>query len=380
LDSKSDNGPAERLLKIRQALLERIWRGLIIVALVGAPASVSRAFSTGWLHLYSFYLVGALLIVAVYWYRARISFATKSALVLLVFWGIGLAAVVSLGILGAGYWWLVMSSLLVSTLYSFRAGIATAVVVTVLMAAIGAGFISGTLNVPLDANVYIVSVSSWVNLLLSISLVSFIVFRAIAAFQESTLVLLDEVHKQRDRIELLATHDQLTGLPTLALADDRLLIALHAARRTGGKVALMFIDLDGFKAVNDSFGHAAGDLILQEVAKRVSGALRAGDTAARVGGDEFIAILGALQNGQLAAQVARRVIASISRPIDCAGHSISVGASIGIGLFPDHADDAQSLRRVADKAMYKVKRTGRNCFEFAEHEYEPDESIQESKG
>src|SRR6185503_7810039 len=161
LDSRSADAPAERLLKIRQTLVDRIWRGLFFVALVGAPASVSRSVTTGWLRLYSFHLAVALLVVVVYWYRARIPFAIKSALMLMIFWGIGLAGLFTLGFLGPAYWWLVMSSLLVSTLYSWRAGIATAAVATVLIAAAGVGFITGALKVSVDVNAYVVSASSW---------------------------------------------------------------------------------------------------------------------------------------------------------------------------------------------------------------------------
>jgi len=201
LDSRSADAPAERLLKIRQTLVDRIWRGLFFVALVGAPASVSRSVTTGWLRLYSFHLAVALLVVVVYWYRARIPFAIKSALMLMIFWGIGLAGLFTLGFLGPAYWWLVMSSLLVSTLYSWRAGIATAAVATVLIAAAGVGFITGALKVSVDVNAYVVSASSWANLLFGASLACFIVFQAIVAFQQSTLGLLDEVQAQRAQIQ-----------------------------------------------------------------------------------------------------------------------------------------------------------------------------------
>ena len=197
----SADAPAERLLKIREALLDRIWRGLFVVALVAAPVSVSRAFFTGWFHMYSVHLVVALLVVVVYWNRARIPFVTKSVLVFVIIWSVGLAGLLTMGLLSAGYWWLVMSSLLVSTLYSLRAGVAAAMVVTVLTVAAGVGFMSGVLKVPVDANVYIVSVSSWVNLLLAITVGCFVVFQAIAVFHQSTLALLDEVHGQRDQLE-----------------------------------------------------------------------------------------------------------------------------------------------------------------------------------
>jgi diguanylate cyclase (GGDEF)-like protein len=233
------------------------------------------------------------------------------------------------------------------------------------MAAVGYGFITGAFRLTVDVAAYAVSVSAWVGLLVAAIVTPFIVFQAIVAYQQTTLDLLEEVHRQRDQIEQLATHDQLTGLPLLRLAADRLQIALDAARRSGRKVALLFIDLDGFKTVNDTLGHEAGDHVLKEVAHRLSKAIRPEDTAARVGGDEFVLVLGGLPDDQVPEQVAERAIRMISAPIDYGGRQVSVGVSIGVGLFPDHADDAQSLRRAADAAMYEVKRAGKNRFAFA---------------
>ena len=368
LNSAASDTPSDRLLKIRQTLVDRVFQGLVVVALIAAPVSALRAVTTGWMHAYSVHIAVGLMIVGIYWFRRKIPFSVKSALLVFIFWCIGIVGLFTFGILGAGYWWLVLSSLLVSTLYSVRAGVINAVVTTVLMALVGVGFMTGALQFTGDIAAYAVSVPAWVGLLVVAIVTPFIVFQAIVGYQQTTLELLDEVHKQRDKIQQLATHDQLTGLPLPSLAADRLQIALHAARRSGKKVALLFIDLDGFKKVNDTLGHDAGDHVLKEVAHRLVKAIRAEDTAARVGGDEFIAVLGGLPDDRVATQIARRAIRAISAPIEYAGQQTSVGVSIGMSLFPDHADDAQGLRRAADAAMYRMKRTGKNQFAFTEHE------------
>jgi diguanylate cyclase (GGDEF)-like protein len=141
--------------------------------------------------------------------------------------------------------------------------------------------------------------------------------------------------------------------------------ALAAAGRSGEKVALLIIDLDEFKAVNDGHGHEAGDMVLKTIAQRLREALRAEDTAGRIGGDEFVAVLPRRSDAQAAAQVAEKLIAAISRPVEVSGHALSVGASIGIAVFPDHGADADALSRAADQAMYTVKRTRKNAFAFA---------------
>lgn len=168
------------------------------------------------------------------------------------------------------------------------------------------------------------------------------------------------VQKQRDQMEVMATHDHLTGLPIQRLADDRFRVAVSYATRAKASIALLFIDLDAFKAVNDDFGHEAGDVVLKAVAQRLSDNLRDADTAARVGGDEFLVILSGIESEHAAIAVAEKLVSLIAQPVEFDGQSLQVGASIGIALFPQHGQTMESLRLLADAAMYQVKRTGKN--------------------
>ena len=358
--------PREQLLNIRHALVNYIWKGVVVLAIFGTPASVSRSLSTGWLPLYTFHILLAGIVVSVFVFREKLSFYIRANVLLAIFFMIGVVGIFTLGILGAGLWWLVISIFLVSTLYSVKAGIVAAAGSLFLFFISGYGFINGVLLMPVDANVYVTQTSSWVTFLFGASVMPVIVFLAIAMFQRATASLLEEVHRQRMEMERMATHDQLTGLLLLNMAQDRLQMALNSAHRSGRKVALLFIDLDGFKAINDTFGHEAGDHVLTEVSKRLVAILRDEDTAARIGGDEFILILGNLNGSEVISQIAQRIISEISEPINFSGKSLLVGASIGIGLYPDHADNAEALRRVADEAMYVVKKSGKNRFVFAE--------------
>lgn len=173
-----------------------------------------------------------------------------------------------------------------------------------------------------------------------------------------------ELQSQRDQIHHLANHDHLTGLPLWRLGKDRLEVVLAWAHRAQEKIALMFIDLDGFKTVNDSYGHDAGDYLLKEVAKRLKHQLRAEDTVARMGGDEFVVILGRLAEPQIAEQIAKRMIAAVVEQVIYKDQKMHVGASVGIALFPDHGSEVASLLAAADNAMYAVKRAGKNNFAF----------------
>jgi diguanylate cyclase (GGDEF)-like protein len=152
-----------------------------------------------------------------------------------------------------------------------------------------------------------------------------------------------------------AFNDSLTGLPNRALLLDRLEVALARAEREDQPVSVLFLDLDGFKVVNDSLGHVAGDRLLIDVARRLSGCLRKGDTAARIGGDEFAILLGDIGNQARAPRVAERVIAALGEPFTVLGHEVFVSASIGIAYGQG---DAQNLLRNADVAMYRAKRSG----------------------
>jgi diguanylate cyclase (GGDEF)-like protein/PAS domain S-box-containing protein len=173
-----------------------------------------------------------------------------------------------------------------------------------------------------------------------------------------------ERKKAEEQIKHLATHDLLTDLPSMGLAKDRLFVALNMARRYKKAVALLFVDLDGFKAVNDTLGHDAGDYVLKQVAKRLLSCVRETDTVARFGGDEFLIIATEINAPKNAAQIAEKAIQLVSQPIIFNGQQVVVGTSIGIALFPEHGENMDQLIQQADKAMYKVKNAGKNGFSF----------------
>ncbi len=173
------------------------------------------------------------------------------------------------------------------------------------------------------------------------------------------------------RINFLAYHDVLTGLPNRRLLLERLDSLLAMSRRHQNHLAVLFIDLDHFKTVNDSLGHHAGDLLLAEVAARIQGAVREVDVVARQGGDEFIVVLADLAQPELAASVAVKLLVQVAAPFDIDGHAVSVAPSIGISVFPRDGTTADDLIRHADSAMYLSKQSGRGQYQF----YAPELSV-----
>ena len=174
-----------------------------------------------------------------------------------------------------------------------------------------------------------------------------------------------DVTARRDaeaRIRFLASHDSLTELPNRLAAKDEMAEAIRWADRSAGKAALLFIDVDNFKRVNDSLGHAIGDQLLQVLARRLSGCLREGDALSRVSGDEFLVIAPRVRNAKVVEAIAERIRTELSSPLHVAGMDISTTVSIGAAVYPDDGSTFEDLQRQADLAMYCAKREGRNAF------------------
>jgi len=166
------------------------------------------------------------------------------------------------------------------------------------------------------------------------------------------------------RAQHLADHDALTGLPNRRLLEDRLTQALAASQRNRKQTAVMFVDLDRFKNINDSLGHAAGDLVLKEVAERLVKQLRVVDTICRMGGDEFVVVLPEIKRAADAANVAAKILETVAQPFTVEERELHITPSVGISVFPDDGRDAESLIRNADAAMYHAKETGRANYQF----------------
>ncbi|QAU33097.1 EAL domain-containing protein [Janthinobacterium sp. 17J80-10] len=173
-----------------------------------------------------------------------------------------------------------------------------------------------------------------------------------------------ESKKYQEELEFQATHDSLTGLPNRSLLQDRLERTVADARRDGRKFWVVFVDLDRFKYVNDTMGHSAGDILLQQVSERLKSVLRASDTVARHGGDEFILIIGARDNSELNASIIQRIMDELADPIKVNSQEFFVTSSIGIAVYPDDGTESESLIKHADVAMYRAKELGRNNYQF----------------
>ena len=183
-------------------------------------------------------------------------------------------------------------------------------------------------------------------------------------YRMGTMLDISERKQAEERIRYLAHHDALTGLPNRVLLLEQLESLLALARRRSNQLAVLFLDLDHFKTVNDSLGHHAGDLLLTEVARRLRAAVRDADVVARQGGDEFLIVMADIAAPADAAAVAAKLLAAVTAPFDIEGHTVSVAPSIGISAFPRDGTTADELIRNADSAMYSAKGNGRGQYQF----------------
>jgi diguanylate cyclase (GGDEF)-like protein len=182
--------------------------------------------------------------------------------------------------------------------------------------------------------------------------------------QQARSRAMEEKVEHAQRVEYLAYHDALTDLPNRALFSRLLTQGMHQARRYERGLALLFLDLDRFKIINDSLGHDAGDELLQEVARRLLASVRQSDVVARLGGDEFVVLLPEINEGSQAAPIADKILAAVSKPFTLAGQEFRVTVSIGVSIFPADGEDEETLMKNADVAMYHAKEQGKNNFQF----------------
>jgi len=198
----------------------------------------------------------------------------------------------------------------------------------------------------------------------SILLITLVISAFDAHYHTRAARLADSLQEANTQLRNIALYDKLTGLPNRYLLDDRLAQAMSRSDRSGRPCAVMFVDLDKFKPVNDNFGHSVGDRLLRAVAHRLGKCVRRQDTVARAGGDEFIVVLSELGQRSDAALVGQKILADLEKPFQVDQYELDISCSIGVAIYPDDGRDAHTLKINADAAMYHAKKSGRNNFQF----------------
>ena len=276
----------------------------------------------------------------------------------------GVTGTLHLGLMGVGVWFLAIIAILMGVAHSPRVGLSIFILNMIFLCLCAVAFIRGDLVAGVNPNFYATSTQAWTLLIMSSAFMPALVLLSFGKYQATLLELVYHLKNQRDLIAEEAMYDELTRLPRRQLLYDRIDMLLLRVARHEARGAVLFLDLDDFKAVNDTYGHRAGDAVLLEVAARLKGTLRADDTVARVGGDEFVVLLCDLSTRDDACKVAQKLVEAVRAPIVRDGVELRVGLSVGIAMLPDDGETSEQLLEHADIAMYRAKESGKNSFRF----------------
>ena len=353
-----------RIHDLKAEFIDRAWFVCLAISSVAVPLSVSRVSSTGWLAVYSLHVAVFATLVVGYIFRARLSHQSKLAMLTICLMFVGGWGMLRFGLLGSGVWFFAIAAILAGVSHSGRVGTAIFMGSVLFLSICGYGFATGQLLLDFDVIGYATSPHSWVLLILVSSFMPALVLIAFGHYQRMLVALALDMERQRDLIAEEALYDELTRLPRRQLLYDRMQMALRRAKRHGAKSAVLFIDLDDFKRVNDVHGHHAGDHVLVEVADRMRESLRADDTVARLGGDEFVVILSDLTHYADAEGVAAKLVQRVREPIEYRGLELGVGASVGIALLPLDGETIEEIMERSDQAMYRSKKGGKGRISF----------------
>jgi len=307
----------------------------------------------------------AVLFLITLFFRERLTTRMISIIITVGMSVVYLIAVYNYGLFSSANVWFFPIVLMVSILLGRLSALLFAAVLLIGFMFAGYGYITGRLHLPADANAYMSSQFIWI-IQISFGIIVFGFITSVVSKMQSALrAQIDIINEKNIRITYLANHDSLTGLATLHLMHERFELARQMANRSEKLMALLFIDLDYFKSVNDTFGHDTGDAVLKEVAIRLQKEIRESDTACRIGGDEFLIILSEVKGKAEVGILCQRLIESVSQPVLFNGHKLEVGVSIGAALYPEKGGSFEELRKCADTAMYDVKTSGKSNFSIA---------------
>jgi diguanylate cyclase (GGDEF)-like protein len=373
MTSKLSQNVMQQMEEYREAAIPQFTYGVFCLASVALPLSLSRSFVTGWQFIYSIEIVCFLVIAVLAFFRTKIKSSTQAWVLLLINLVIAIFCLFTFGIVGGA----VISSLSCVLICVFfinaRTAIFIGIVLLIAFLASSYLFVFQDRQLPLDGTTYVSTLSSWGTVLFgSVFFIILVVFGVFKQRRESFVLIsqLEErtkvIEQQKRSLEHLANHDPLTGLPSLRLARSQLEMTLTKAKLANHQSAVFFLDLDGFKKVNDRHGHATGDYVLKVTALRIISTIRTNDTACRIGGDEFIIIIEEVENREHIEKLCFRLIEIINQAINFEGNEVKVGVSIGAVIYPKVALDAKSLLQKADELMYQVKANGKNSYKIAD--------------
>jgi len=277
---------------------------------------------------------------------------------------------ISRGILGAELVLMVMAIICLSLILPLRQLLIAGTLIVCTDLAVILLYFSGAFVINIDPVQAFAAPASWFSYSIVPIYASILIMLVLSRFNKGIEQVLTELEEEKSAAFYLSEHDHLTGLPNMRVMEIRAHQAILMADRGESKPALLFIDLDHFKVINDKRGHDVGDLVLQEVAIRIQSVIREGDIVARAGGDEFLVMLPQACNTVDAEMVAQKICATLAQPFKLDEGPIFISASVGVALWPEHGNDLKSLTRSADQAMYAGKTSGKKAVKISTYSIE----------
>lgn len=345
----------------KQQALSQIVFCFAVVGAIGGPLSVARTVVTGWQAIYALHIVISIGAILLWVFSGKLPYRIKFWSLISVMWCVGVAGLVKYGMLGSGTWWLASSALLGGMLASRQIGLllaSGAIVVTTLVAYC---YTSGifALRPAIEVSDYMHSPITWATYLVSVVWLPMIIFTSFSRFSGLITSLANETAAAQAELYRMASVDTLTGAVRPHILQARLEYELLKGKRSQAGVGVIFIDLDNFKPINDTYGHAAGDAILVEVVRRARGALREEDIIARIGGDEFIVAITGVTTEEPLAKVAEKLKRAVEQVFYYQGRKLDIGFSLGMASSLGNDLSVEQLISAADQRMYRDKRGGR---------------------
>ncbi|WP_462159872.1 diguanylate cyclase domain-containing protein [Pseudoalteromonas sp. GB56] len=350
--------------KLKAEFADRVLAGLFIFVVIVSPLSFYKWFTLGYLPIYFINAVTGSVLIVSYLLRRKLPFEQKTWIITLSFVVVGISSAASFGLASNAFVFLVVCGFFCAEVWGRLPALKVTAVFVLLLLIVAYLTVNGTLVITDAATAHSNSGVGWITTIVPAVLVTLILIHSTSELKDKQRKKTYELYIQNKHNEHLANYDKLTSLPTLNIAQTRLQEAIDFAKQTATKSVLLYLDLDGFKQVNDTYGHDAGDAVLVTIAQRFNEMVRKTDTCCRIGGDEFLMILPNLQSIEPVHSLCQRLITEVCKPIEFKERSLIVGVSIGVSVFPDNAINAQELRTKADEAMYRVKQSGKNNYSF----------------
>ncbi|MDT0581465.1 diguanylate cyclase domain-containing protein [Brumicola blandensis] len=351
---------------LKAEIANRLMLALVILCCIGLPISLARWPNLGFQLVFAVHILLTASTIIMYFRPTKENYKVDYLYISAFLTLLAAMGLYSFGLQSGGFIHFIFAAFIIAGIFSLKASIIYLIFSSSGTAMLGLLFSQGTITHVIEPNIYASSMGAWSIAIFSGVITSTLFLTAGYAYYRKLKSSLELLETQNEKVEYLANHDHLTGLTSPRLAQEQLDLTLNLAKRHSFKAAILYIDVDDFKLINDALGHDAGDFALKEIANRLKDLIRDTDIACRQGGDEFLVILHYPVTKEACEEICRRLISAFDSRLPYKEHEIKINLSIGVAIYPDDGERQDELRIKADKAMYTTKHQQKNNYLFAD--------------